>query len=63
MHEGDTYYSAEDCKANLSAWELKYSIDNDDTKYYWADTENGKGVIYWLKDDWGNECPYDFKQI
>jgi hypothetical protein len=23
----------------------------------------GKGVIYWMKDEWNNECPYDFKNI
>ena len=23
----------------------------------------GKGVIYWLKDEFNNECPYDFKNI
>ena len=25
--------------------------------------ENGKGVIYYMKDEWNNECPYDFKNI
>ena len=24
---------------------------------------NGKGVIYYMKDEYGNECPYDFKSI
>ena len=24
---------------------------------------SGKGVIYYMKDEWGNECPYDFKNI
>lgn len=61
LHEGDNYYSL--YNVNLSAWELKYSLDNDDKKFEWADTENGKGVIYWLKDDFNNECCYDFKQI
>lgn len=23
----------------------------------------GKGVIYYMKDEWNNECPYDFKNI
>lgn len=48
---------------DFSKWELKYDINNDTTKYSWADTENGKGVIYYLKDEWGNECYYDFKNI
>lgn len=58
-HEGDTYFS----NCNLAAWELKYCLDNDTTRFYWADTTNGKGIIYWMKDEWGNECPYDFKNI
>ena len=26
-------------------------------------TESGKGTITWMKDEHGNECPYDFKNI
>ena len=63
LQEGDTYYSASNHSANLEAWELKYSVDNDTTRFGWADAINGKGVIYWLKDERNNECPYDFKQI
>ena len=63
LHKNDDYYSAENCNANLSAWELRYTLDNDSERFGWADEENGKGVIYWLRDDWGNEAPYDFKQI
>ena len=48
---------------NIFAWELKYCLDNDKTRFAWADEENGKGVIYYMKDEWGNECPYDFKNI
>jgi hypothetical protein len=59
QHAGDTYFSDN----NLKAWELKYTIDNDDSVYGWADNVNGKGVIYWMKDEFGNECPYDFKNI
>ena len=58
-HEGDTYFA----NHNLAAWELKYCLDNDATRFKWADTENGKGVIYYLKDEFNNECPYDFKNI
>lgn len=56
--------------SDLSAWELKYCIDNDDDKFAWADKsvdskgkELGTGVIYYMKDEWGNEAPYDFKNI
>ena len=57
--DGDTYYQY----ADLSAWELKYCIDNDVDRFKWADTTNGHGVVYYMKDDHNNECPYDFKQI
>lgn len=63
IKDDDTYYSSDNCKSNLNAWEVKYSLFDDTNRFAWADTINGKGVIYLLKDDWGNECPYDFKQI
>ena len=57
----DTYFS--EYNANLDAWEIKYCLDNDDSRFDWADTTNGKGVIYYMKDEWGNEAHYDFKNI
>ena len=49
---------------NMNAWELKYCLDNDNSRFVWADiTETGRGVIYYMKDEYGNECPYDFKNI
>ena len=58
-HDGGTYFA--DCK--LEAWQLKYSLDNDTDRFAWADTTHGTGVVYWMKDEWENECPYDFKNI
>ena len=58
-HSGDTYFNA----SNLKAWRLLYSLENDTSRFSWADPENGKGVIYRLIDEWGNDCPYDFKNI
>lgn len=58
-HEGDTHF--QNCK--LEAWELKYSIKNDSTRFAWADPNNGKGVIWYMKDEHNNEAPYDFKNI
>ena len=58
-HDGDTYFA--DCK--LEAWQLKYCLDNNTTRFGWADDTNGTGVVYWMKDEWDNECPYDFKNI
>ena len=59
QNENDGYFD----EANLEAWELKYCLDNDSSRFAWADPENGKGVIYYMKDEFNNECPYDFKNI
>ena len=59
QHEGDPYFA----NCNLAAWKIWYCLDNDKTKYAWADTANGKGVIYRMIDEWQNDCPYDFKNI
>ena len=59
-NQNDTYFRS--ANANLDAWELKYCIDNDTDRFEWAD-EDGKGVVYYMKDEWNNECPYDFKNI
>ena len=58
-HNGDTYFT--NCK--LETWSLKYCIDNDTHRFAWADTEDGKGVVYRMVDEWNNDCPYDFKNI
>jgi hypothetical protein len=58
-HEGDEYFTS----ANLNAWKIWYSLDNNLQKYAWADVENGKGVIYRMIDEWDNDVPYDFKNI
>lgn len=58
MRTGDTYFS----NSNLEAWELKYCLANDATRFTWA-SSSGKGVIYWMKDEFGNEAPFDFKNI
>ena len=58
-HEGDEYFT--DC--DLAVWDVWYTIENDATHYDWADTENGKGVIYRLIDEWRNDYPFDFKNI
>lgn len=57
-HEGDTYFA----ESSLEGWQLWYTLDNDNTRFAWAD-ENGKGVIYRLIDENGNDAPYDFKNI
>lgn len=59
LHSGDTYFAS----SNLNGWKLKYCISNDTSRFDWADTSNGKGVVYYMKDEFGNECPYDFKGL
>lgn len=49
--------------ARPEAWKVKYCLDNDTTRFQWADPANGRGVIYRLVDEWGNDCPYDFKNV
>lgn len=49
--------------SKLSAWKIWYSLDNDTERFAWADTTNGKGVIYRMIDEFDNDCPYDFKNI
>lgn len=61
LHEGDTYFSEAGVK--LEAWQIWYCLDNDVNRFAWADEENGKGVIYYMKDEHDNECSYDFKNI
>lgn len=58
-HEGDTYFAQEP----VESWEIKYCLDNDTTRFLWADEVNGKGVIWYMKDQFSNECGYDFKNI
>ena len=56
LHAGDTYFANSD----IAAWQLKYCLDNDATRFSFANS-NGKGVIYWMKDEFDNEVGYDFK--
>ena len=57
--EGDEYFA----NSNLTSWQLWYTLDNDTSRFAWADETNGKGVIYRLIDENGNDIPYDFKNI
>ena len=59
LHKGDEYF----VKCQLNAWELKYCLDNDTNRFTWADTENGKGVIWYMKDESDNSAYYDFKGV
>ena len=58
-HEGDTYFANSD----LNAWKIWYCLDNDANRFAWADSANGKGIIYRMIDEFNNDVPYDFKNI
>ena len=59
QHGGDTYFR----NCDLNAWKIWYCLDNDTTRFAWADSVNGKGVIYRMIDEFNNDVPYDFKNI
>lgn len=59
IRDKEGYYSNSD----LSSWILKYDINNDISKYSWADPVEGKGVIYYMQDEFDNICSYDFKSL
>ena len=47
----------------LESWEIKYCVTNDTSRFAWAGASDGKGVIYYMKDEFNNEAWYDFKNI
>ena len=55
---GDAYFTLSD----LDSWQVWYCLDNDANRFAWADPA-GKGVVYRLIDEFGNDAPYDFKGI
>lgn len=59
QHGGDTYFR----NCDLNAWKIWYCVDNDTDRFAWADSVNGKGVIYRMIDEFNNDVPYDFKNI
>ena len=59
QHDGDTYFA----NCDLNAWNIWYRIDNDTNRFAWADSTNGKGVIYRMIDEFNNDVAYDFKNI
>ena len=52
----DVLYDDQQDETNLSI--LSYTPAHEGTGL-----PNGRGVIYRLIDEWGNDCPYDFKNI
>ena len=59
QHSGDTYFAHSD----LAAWELKWTHENDRSRFSFADETNGKGVIFYMRDEYDNSAFYDFKNV
>lgn len=60
LHDGDSYF----LNSNLQAWELKFKMESHPGIYEWLpDVGYPQGCIYYMKDEFGNECGYDFKNI
>lgn len=43
--------------------EIENGGDSGLEELEWVEAEYGTGTIYYMKDEFGNECPYDFKNI
>lgn len=58
QHEGDEYFANSD----LNSWQIRYRF-TDLSKHFFdfIYPVDNKGVITWMRDEYGNECPYDFK--
>ena len=63
LHEGDTYFT--EAGANLAAWKIWYSLDNDTKRFAWASNEDyivnedgNKYVRYPSLDKTNNGTPY-----
>lgn len=54
----DSYFD----NRNLSAWKVWYRLDNEH-EFWGVPRYGGKGVIYRLINEYGNECPFDFENV
>lgn len=46
---------------NTDAWQVWWDPSPSISKYSW--TSPGNGMVYRMIDEWGNDCPYDFKNF
>lgn len=47
---------------DFNKWVIYYNINNDKNKYEWA-SDQSTGVIFYMKDEFGNEACFDFKNF
>lgn len=64
QHDGDTYFA----DAKLEAWQLKYAIDNDTTRFSWAQEEVIEQPARWscgwgvLEEGYSNNSSEDYEE-
>lgn len=63
--ETDVAYTDPNPVVGGTLYEGTYSSTNNtnEDRIIGIDSSEGKGVIYYMKDEYGNECSYDFKNI
>lgn len=47
---------------DFNKWVIYYDINNDKNKYEWA-SDQSTGVIFYMKDEFGNKACFDFKNF
>ena len=62
---GDTEEYVYTHTENITIGEPLYDVNGDLLDRYWVNDVSftSKGYIYYMKDQWGNEAPYDFKNV
>lgn len=76
LYDGEYYYAwgtqadADDADGTNFWFSKNEILTNGEDVWHSEDGEDraevvdaGKGVIYYMKDEWDNECHYDFKNI
>lgn len=60
----ELYYESRDyfLHTDFNKWVIYYDINNDKNKYEWA-SDKSTGVIFYMKDEFGNEACFDFKNF
>ena len=61
--DNQKYYLTKQIVENGTIKESAFINYDDNTQDVIFGKPNGTGIIYYMKDEWGNECPYDFKNI
>lgn len=63
VYVGDGDYGSFVRPERLEGIEVLYDFEPAANKYGFYPTTGGSGVVYWMRDKYGNEAPYDFLNI